>query len=98
MKPKNIRFMSQEIFNNLLKPSCMNCKFFNKVTTESSQLNDKFFQSTCKKFLVSPLQNIYYEKSGLGSVNYKERHPYAVMARMDITMCGLNGSYFIKNK
>ena len=50
----------------------------------------------CKKFLVSPMQNIYYEKSGLGGIDFSDKHPYALMARLDITMCGLNGKYFTK--
>ena len=85
-----------DILNILLKPSCTNCKFFNKVKSDITPNSEKFYQSTCTKFLVSPMQNIYYAKSGLGKVNYNERHPYALMARLDITMCGLNGTYFTK--
>jgi len=94
MRLTTIRQKSQDIFNNLLKPSCINCKFFNKVTSNKVPIKEQLFQSTCKKFLVSPMQNIYFEKSGLGGVVFSEKQPYAIMARLDITMCGLHGAYF----
>jgi hypothetical protein len=83
----------QDILHNLFKPSCINCKFLNKVTDNKAHPKEQLFKSTCKKFMVSSTQNIHYEKSF--SIDYTEKHPYALMARLDITMCGLNGTYFI---
>ena len=40
------------------------------------------------------MQNIYFEKTGLNGIDFREKHPYALMARFDITMCGLDGAYF----
>jgi len=93
MRPTSIRQINQDALYNVLKSCCINCKFFSKSPSDKN-----IIQSTCKKFLVSPLQNIYYEKTGLSGHDYTEKHPYAIMARLDITMCGLNGKYFIKNK
>lgn len=84
------------VFNQLLKPSCVHCKFFNKalVASTTGTGTEISLQSTCGKFLVSPLQHTYYEKSGMATHDFREKHPYAVMARLDITMCGLNGAFF----
>ena len=96
MRATAIRQSGKNILKDMLKPSCINCKFFNKIIDNKAHSKEKLFKSTCKKFLVSPMQNIYFEKSGLGDVDFIEKHPYAIMARLDITMCGLNGTYFAK--
>jgi hypothetical protein len=95
MKPTIIRQKGIDILNQKLSPSCVKCKYFNKVMNHNVSPKERLIQSTCKKFLVNPMQNIYYEKSGLGGVDFREKHPYALMARFDVTMCGLNGKYFI---
>ena len=96
MRPTIIRQKGVDILKHMLSPSCLKCKFFNKVTNNSVPQKERLYQSTCTKFLVSPIQNIYYEKSGLGGVDFNDKHPYALMSRLDITMCGLNGKYFAK--
>jgi hypothetical protein len=87
MRPTIIRQIGKYIFNNELKQSCKNCKYFKKS-------DSTIIQSTCKKFLVSPVKNIYFENADLKSIDYSEKNPYAIMARLDITMCGLHGAYF----
>jgi len=84
-----------QTFLNIMNPLCTDCKFFNKIISENGNTS---IQSTCKKFLVSPMTNIYFDKSGLGSVDYREKQPYAFMTRFDITMCGLDGKYFIQKE
>ena len=78
---------------SLIKPSCKDCKFLNKIVSENGDIS---IQSTCKKFLVSPMTNIYFDKSRLGELDYRGKYPYTITARFDITMCGLDGKYFVK--
>jgi hypothetical protein len=90
---------SQFVFNKLLKPSCIHCKFFNPVitaTVDCTGADVNLLQSTCKKFLVSPMQHTYFDKTEMAKHEFREKQPYAISARLDITMCGLNGGFFSK--
>jgi len=93
MRPTIIRYSGQDIFKHLIKPSCIQCKFCNPIIPEKKPSKEQMFQSTCKKFLVSPNN---YQNSVLGDFDFREKNPYALMARLDITMCGLHGKYFTK--
>ena len=92
MTPSTIRYAFINI-DKLFKPMCHNCKYF------SNELSSKqdIIMSTCTKFLVKP-QNIINHtlKDDKIKGDYTEKHPYALLARFDITMCGLDGRYFIR--
>lgn len=80
----------------LLKPSCLGCKFFNPGSVSGASDIDPLLQSTCKKFLVNPMQNTFADRSGLQNFHCRDRHPYALMSRLDVSMCGLQGTFFVK--
>ena len=92
MRPSTIRSRFINV-DKLFKPMCANCKYFQK---EHSSKED-IILSTCTKFLVKP-QNIINHtlKDDKIKGDYTEKHPYALLARFDITMCGFNGKYFIR--
>ena len=91
---------SKFIFSKLLKPSCVNCKFFNPIlTTPTDGTEPKIsIQSTCRKFLVSPMQHTYFDKTEMAKHEFREKQPYAISARLDITMCGLHGAFFSEKR
>jgi hypothetical protein len=91
MRPSIIRYTYYNI-DKLLKPSCANCKYFSKEPS-SFYNKENNIMSTCTKFLVKS-QNNYTLKDAKIKGDYTEKHPYSLLARFDITMCGLNGKYF----
>ena len=92
MRATHNRQTYYKMFNNLFKPSCINCKYFLK--DKESNIDKTFIiRSTCQKFLINPQNNINQNTDQL-KFNYQPKHPYALLARFDITMCGLNGIYF----
>jgi len=84
MRPSSIRF-----YKDVLKPSCINCKYLLEYPYANSD-NSLLVNSKCSKFLIQSKNNIHPDK--WVEVN---KHPYAILARFDITMCGLAGKYFI---
>jgi hypothetical protein len=78
--------------DELFKPMCANCKHYLKDTSSKEHI----IRSTCQKFLVKP-QNIINHtlKDDKIKGDYTEKHPYALLARFDINMCGLNAKHFI---
>lgn len=83
MRPSSIRF-----YKDVLKPSCINCKYLLEYPYANSD-NNFLVNSKCSKFVIKPKNNI--QPSERVKVN---NHPYAILARFDITMCGLTGAYF----
>jgi hypothetical protein len=97
MRPSTIRQTGQDIFKHLLKPSCMDCKLFYEITPSNiKSIDEKFYQSRCRKFIITPIQNIYIENKDITYENVYKKYPYALLARFDNKMCGLNGKYFTK--
>jgi hypothetical protein len=83
-----IKKIYPSMLDTLFKPFCKGCKFLKKSSSGD----------TCKKFLVTPNYNIYSEKMILGNIDYREKHPYTITARLDVTMCGLYGRYYTNRK
>jgi len=90
MRSSSIRLFNKDIFTDVLKPSCINCKYLLEYPYANSD-NNLLVNSKCRKFLIRPKNNI--QISEWVEVN---NHPYALLARFDITMCGLNGKNFKK--
>ena len=88
MRPSIIRYAIVNI-DELFKPMCANCTYFLKEPSSEGT----FSRSRCQKILVNPENNIYSKDTKIKG-DYIEKHPYAIFARFDITMCGLNGTYF----
>jgi hypothetical protein len=88
MRPSSIKLINKNIFNNLLKPSCINCKYFLEYPYAISD-NNLLVKSKCRKFLIKPKDNIQtYEWVEVNN------YPYAILARFDTNMCNLDGKYF----
>jgi hypothetical protein len=83
---------SRRVFT-LMKPSCLDCVFF-----RNGGSGESIIQSTCKKFLVSPIQHTFADKTGLHNFHSRDKHPYALMARFDVSMCSLQGTFFQKKE
>ena len=88
MRPSSIRLYNKDIFTDLLKPSCINCKNLLEYPYANSD-NNLIVNSKCIKFTIKQKNNIQTHE--WVEVN---KYPYALLARFDITMCGLNGLYF----
>jgi hypothetical protein len=90
MRPTLLRQQKPDIFNNLFKPSCANCLYFFREPT-SLHNPEKIVLSTCKKFIEKP--KIKQFANGF-EVNYSIKNPYALLARFENNMCGIDGSSF----
>lgn len=91
MRPSIMRYSGQDIFKDLLKPSCMDCLYFFREPT-SLHNPEKIVLSTCKKLIEKPKVKLL--TNGNPVFSYSIQHPYALLARFDNKMCGLNGNYF----
>jgi hypothetical protein len=40
------------------------------------------------------MQHTYFDKTEMAKHEFREKQPYAISARLDITMCGLHGAFF----
>jgi len=83
MKPSIIRHALVNI-DELFKPMCANCTHYLKDISSKEHI----IRSRCKKFFMKPPKDMKIKE------DYKEIHPYAILARFDRTFCGINGTYF----
>jgi hypothetical protein len=80
--------------DELFKPMCANCKYFLREKTAIHN-PENIMMSTCQKFLVNPQNSIHETPKDMKiKGDYRVKHPYSLLARLDITLCGLKGSYF----
>ena len=93
MRATIIRYSGQDIFKDLLKPSCMDCLYFFREPT-SLHNPEKIVLSTCKKLIEKPKVKLL--TNGHAVFRYSIQYPYVLLARFDNKMCGLNGSFFTK--
>jgi hypothetical protein len=93
MRPTTIRQKTgHDLFNKLLKPSCIDCLYFFREPT-SIHNPEQIILSTCKKIISIP-KIINFTDRGAYSIN----HPYVLLARFDNKMCGLDGNSFTPKK
>lgn len=90
MRSSSIKNIYNDIFLDLIKPSCINCKYFLEYPYANSD-NNLLVKSKCIKFLIKSTNNIHTHE--WVEVN---KYPYALLARFDTNMCGLNGTFFNK--
>ena len=95
MRPTIIRYSGEDIFKKLLKPSCMDCLYFYREPT-SLHNPDLILSSTCKKLIETPKITNFTDRGAVFSYSIKQ--PYALLARFDNKMCGLDGNSFTPKK
>jgi hypothetical protein len=96
MRPTTIRQKTgHDLFNKLLKPSCMDCLYFCREPT-SLHNPEQIISSTCKKLIDTPKITNFTDRGAVFSYSIKQ--PYALLARFDNKMCGLDGNSFTPKK